>query len=272
MEREQLLESERAARADAERANRFKDDFLATLSHELRTPLQSMLGWAQLMRMGNVPKEDMAQAIEAIENAAQMQSQMIADLLDVSRITSGKLRLDVQPVDLSTVIDAVVNAALPAAEAKSIRIAKTLNPTAGPVAGDPARLQQVIWNLVNNAVKFTPKGGKIQVTLARVDSHVEITVTDNGPGIDEELLPKIFERFLQGDPSSTRQHGGLGLGLAIARQLVELHGGSIRAESSPGMGASLSSTCLCQFRIQSKRVPATLVPGLQPYRDQIFLD
>jgi signal transduction histidine kinase len=243
LEREQLLASERAARAEAERANRIKDDFLATLSHELRTPLQSMIGWAQLLKTGRLSAVDAAEGLDAIERNAFAQSQMIADLLDVSRITSGKLRLDVQQVDLSTVIEAVVSAALPAAEAKDIRITKTLNPLAGPVAGDPARLQQVIWNLVNNAVKFTPKGGNVAVTLARVDSHVEVVVADNGNGIDAELLPKIFERFHQGDSSANRSHGGLGLGLAIARQLIELHGGSIRAESAgPDAGSKFTIT------------------------------
>jgi signal transduction histidine kinase len=238
IEREHLLESERIARAEAEKANRIKDDFLATLSHELRTPLQSMIGWAQLLKMGASSEAELVEGLEAIERNAQMQSQMIADLLDVSRITSGKLRLDVQHVDLTGVIEGVLSAAAPAAEAKGIHISTVLNPLAGPVAGDPARLQQVVWNLVNNAVKFTPKGGRVQVALARVDSHVEITVSDNGQGIESDLLPKIFERFLQGDASSSRQHGGLGLGLAIARQLIELHGGSVHAESDgTGQGA-----------------------------------
>jgi signal transduction histidine kinase len=237
IERAQLLASERAARAEAERANRIKDDFLATLSHELRTPLQSILGWAQVLKMGDVTDADFAQGIEAIERNAQIQTQMITDLLDVSRITSGQLRLDVGPVDLPAVIDAVVSAAEPGADAKGIRISKIVDPVAGPVAGDPSRLQQVIWNLVSNAIKFTPKGGRIELTLARVASHIEIAVSDNGPGIEPDLLPKVFERFLQGDVSTSRYGGGLGLGLAIARQLVELHGGSIRAESELGAGA-----------------------------------
>ena len=239
LEREQLLASERAARAEAERANRIKDDFLATLSHELRTPLQSMIGWAQLLKMGDVSPEDFAEGLEAIERNAQLQSQMIADLLDVSRITSGKLRLDLETVELSAVVKAVVSAATPAAEAKGIRITKTIDPAVGPVRGDPSRLQQVVWNLVNNAVKFTPEGGAIQVALAGVESQAEIRVVDNGQGIDAQLLPNIFERFLQGDASASRSHGGLGLGLAIARQLIELHGGTIRAESrGPGTGAT----------------------------------
>ncbi len=238
LEREQLLASERAARAEAELANRIKDDFLATLSHELRTPLQSMIGWAQLLKMGDVSPADLAEGLDAIERNAQLQSQLIADLLDVARIASGKLRLDIQAVDLSKVINAVVHAALPIADAKGIRITKTVDPSVKSIRGDPARLQQVVWNLLNNAVKFTPEGGGIQVALAQRDSRIEISVVDNGQGIDPQLVPKVFERFLQGDSTASRRHGGLGLGLAIARQLVDLHGGTIRARSDgPGKGA-----------------------------------
>lgn len=231
-DRERLLVSERAARSEAERANQVKDEFLATLSHELRTPLHAILGWSQLLKTGRLSPEDTANAYSVIERNAQAQAQMIADLLDISRITSGKLRLDVQPVDPAAMVEGAVITILPAAEAKRIRIVKVLDPSAGPVWGDPARLQQVIWNLVNNAVKFTPKEGKIEVTVRRIDSQVEIVVADNGQGIEEALLPRIFDRFNQGDASTTRTHGGLGLGLAIARQLVELHGGRITAESA----------------------------------------
>jgi signal transduction histidine kinase len=242
-DRERLLISERAARAEAEHANRIKDEFLATLSHELRTPLQAIIGWAQLLKIGHLSAEDTASAVDVIERNAQAQAQMIADLLDISRITSGKLRLDVQPVDPASMIEAAVLAILPAADAKGIRITRVLDPHAGPVQGDPARLQQVVWNLVNNAVKFTPKGGKVEVILRRIDSHVQLTVSDNGQGIDGNQLLRIFDRFTQGDSSSTRTHGGLGLGLAIARQLVELHGGRIAAESAgPGLGASFAVT------------------------------
>ncbi len=238
LEREQLLASERAARAEAERANRIKDDFLATVSHELRTPLQSMIGWAQLLKMGDVSPADFAEGLDAIERNAKLQSQMIADLLDVARITSGKLRLDVQPVDLPKVIEAVIRDAIPSADAKGIRITKAVDPSVAPISGDPGRLQQVIWNLLNNAMKFTPDGGEIQITMAQLGSKIEIAVADNGQGIDPELIPKIFERFLQGDSSASRRHSGLGLGLAIARQLIDLHGGTIRAESNgPGTGA-----------------------------------
>jgi PAS domain S-box-containing protein len=232
-EREELLVSERAARADAERANRLKDDFLATLSHELRTPLNAIVGWSQLLKLGQLSAGDAKEAVDAIDRNAKIQAQMIADLLDVSRITSGKLRLDVEPVDPAMTVDAALSAVAPAAEAKGICLTKVLDPQAGPVAGDPARLQQIVWNLVNNAVKFTPKNGAIQVQLRRVNSHVEISVSDNGQGIRSDLLPWIFERFRQGDDPSNRGQGGLGLGLAIAKQLVEIHGGTIRAES-PG--------------------------------------
>jgi PAS domain S-box-containing protein len=231
-EREELLLSERAARADADRANRLKDEFLATLSHELRTPLNAIVGWAQLLKMGHLAGAEAQNAIEAIDRNARAQAQMIADLLDVSRITSGKLRLDVQSVDPLAVVEAALETVIPAIEAKEIRLTKILDPKAGPVSGDPGRLQQVIWNLLSNAAKFTPKGGRIQVALARIDSQVELAVTDNGQGIPADLLPTVFERFRQGDASTTRTEGGLGLGLAIAKQLVELHGGTIHAESS----------------------------------------
>jgi PAS domain S-box-containing protein len=231
-EREELLLSERAARAEADRANRLKDEFLATLSHELRTPLNAIVGWAQLLRMGHLAGAEAQNAIEAIDRNARAQAQMIADLLDVSRITSGKLRLDVQSVDPLAVVEAALETVIPAIEAKEIRLTKILDPKAGPVSGDPGRLQQVIWNLLSNAAKFTPKGGRIQVALARIDSQVELAVTDNGRGIPADLLPTVFERFRQGDASTTRTEGGLGLGLAIAKQLVELHGGTIHAESS----------------------------------------
>jgi CheY-like chemotaxis protein len=235
---ERLLVSERAARALAEDANRVKDEFLAVLSHELRTPLNAIVGWAQVLKMAPPTAEDLTEGIEAIERNARAQTQMIGDLLDVSRIISGKLRLDVCDVDLVGTIEAALSAIAPAADAKGIRITRMLDSSAGPVKGDVARLQQVIWNLVSNAVKFTPKGGKIEITLQRVNSHVELSVTDTGKGIAPQFLPVIFDRFRQGDASSSREHGGLGLGLSLAKQFVELHGGSIRAESGgEGLGA-----------------------------------
>ncbi len=234
-QREKLLISERAARAEAEKANRLKDDFLATLSHELRTPLNAIVGWSQLLRNGRADSETMVEGLEAIERNAKAQNQLIADLLDVSRITSGKLRLDVQPLDPTAVVDGALDAVRHAAAAKDIEISRIVDSSALTVSGDPNRLQQVLWNLLNNAVKFTPRGGKIVVTLQRVNSHVEIAVSDNGDGMGPELLPHVFERFQQGDATTTRTHGGLGLGLSIVKHLVEMHGGTVVA-SSPGIG------------------------------------
>lgn len=237
-DREMLLESERAARMEAERANRFKDEFLGTLSHELRTPLQAIIGWSQLLKVGNHSRTEYLEGLSAIEENAQAQSRMIGDLLDVTRIDSGKLHMDLQLVTLQNLIDSVMGAALPATEEKSIALAKKVDDAVGPVVGDMYRLRQVIWNLVQNAIKFTSEGGAIEIALRSTNSHVEISVSDNGQGINPELLPKIFERFHQGDAATSRQFGGLGLGLSIARQLVELHGGSIRAESAGlGLGA-----------------------------------
>jgi len=215
----------------ARAANQLKDEFLATLSHELRTPLNAILGYARLVQSGVLPRERQARAFGTIERNATALTQIIEDILDVSRIIAGKVRLNIQPIDLPDVIKNSVEALLPAADAKQIRVQTILDPAASPVSGDPDRLQQIVWNLVSNAVKFTPKGGTIQVRLERVNSHVELTVSDTGIGISSDFLPHIFERFRQGDPTTTRLHGGLGLGLAIVRQLVELHGGTIHAAS-----------------------------------------
>ncbi|HYN80313.1 MAG TPA: ATP-binding protein, partial [Gemmatimonadaceae bacterium] len=206
----------------AERANQLKDEFLATLSHELRTPLTSIVGWAQML--GNPKLDPVAslRAIEVIRRNARMQVQMIDDLLDVSRIITGKLRLSVQPVDLGTIIIAAVEGLRPTAEAREMRLQLQLDSPAGQVSGDPDRLQQVAWNLISNAIKFTPKGGRVIVSLERVESHVEVTVSDTGKGIATEFLPHVFDRFRQADATTTRAFGGLGLGLAIVRQLVEL--------------------------------------------------
>ena len=228
-----------AARAGAEAANRLKDEFLTTLSHELRTPLNAILGWAKLLRSDAVDPADLDEGLEVIERNSRAQAQLIEDLLDVSRIVSGKLALEVQPADLEDVIDAALTAVRPAAEAKGVRLSRLLDSLAGPVRGDPARLQQVVWNLLANAVKFTPAGGKVQVLLERVNSHVEVSVIDTGAGILPEFLPHVFERFRQADGSTTRRHGGLGLGLSIVKQLVEMHGGTVRAKSpGPGLGAT----------------------------------
>jgi hypothetical protein len=235
------VDEQRGAAEKLREANRLKDEFLATLSHELRTPLTSILGWAHLLQSGDYDAASVKSALETIERNARAQNQLIDDLLDVSRIITGKLRLDVSVVDLSAVIEAAVDAVRPAAEAKEIRLQVLLDPSAGAVSGDADRLQQVIWNLLTNAVKFTPKGGRVQVRLERVNSHVEIIVGDTGQGVAPEFLPHVFDRFRQADQSSTRKHGGLGLGLSIVRQLVEQHGGTVRAESE-GVGRGTTFT------------------------------
>ena len=241
LERARLYEAERNARAQAEVANRAKDEFLATVSHELRTPLTAILGWSKMMRGGQLNEELAARAVEVIERNANAQAQLIEDLLDITRIIAGRLRLDVQDVELVPVIEAAVESVRLAAEAKGVRLQTVLDPRAGPVSGDAARLQQVIWNLLSNAIKFTPRGGRVQVRLARAGSHVELTVSDTGIGISPDFLPYVFERFRQADPTTTRVYGGLGLGLAIARHLVELHGGAIEA-ASPGGGLGATFT------------------------------
>ena len=231
-EREDMLQRETAARTEAERVSRMKDEFLATLSHELRTPLHAILGWATLLRSeGGVAPEEIAQGLEIIERNARAQAQLIEELLDMSRIINGKLRLDVQSVDLQVVICDALESVAPAAEAKGIRLTKVLDPKGAAITGDPNRLQQVLWNLLTNAVKFTPKGGRIQVYLRRVNSHVEISVVDSGQGIAAEFLPQLFTRFTQADNSVGRRYGGLGLGLALVKSLVELHGGNVKAIS-----------------------------------------
>ncbi len=232
---------EQEARQSAEQANRLKDEFLATLSHELRTPLNAILGWSQVLQSRSVDESETKKALATIERSARAQNQLIEDLLDVSRITTGKIRLDVRAVDLSNVITAAVDAARPAAEAKNIRLQTLLDPQAGPISGDPDRLQQVVWNLLSNAMKFTPKDGRVQIRLERINSHVEIVISDTGRGIEAEFLPFVFDRFRQSDGSMTRRHGGLGLGLSIARQLIELHGGSVSvASAGEGRGATFT--------------------------------
>jgi PAS domain S-box-containing protein len=238
-ERAQLLESERSARSVAEHASAMKDDFLATLSHELRTPLGAILGWSQVLRLRTTNREQLESGLQTIERNARMQAQLIEDLLDMSRITSGKVRLDIQPVAPVSFIEAAVETVRPAAQAKNVRLETLLDPNAGPVSGDPNRLQQVVWNLLSNAIKFTPKDGKVKVGLQSVNSQVEITVTDSGIGIPPEFLPHVFERFRQADSSTTRKFGGLGLGLSIVRSLVELHGGTVGVRSGgEGQGST----------------------------------
>jgi CheY-like chemotaxis protein/nitrogen-specific signal transduction histidine kinase len=234
-ERQQLLESERAARQEAERAGRIKDDFLATLSHELRTPLHAIHGWTQLIKMDPSNAEAISEGINVIDRNVRLQTELIEDLLDMSRIISGKVRLDMRRVRLPELIDEALDSVMPALSAKNIDLKKVVAPGIEYVSGDPGRLQQVLWNLLTNAVKFTPKGGAIQVLAQRVASHLEISVSDTGEGIPREFLSQLFERFSQADASTTRNHGGLGLGLSIVRHLVEMHGGTIRAESA-GLG------------------------------------
>jgi PAS domain S-box-containing protein len=243
-ERETLLEAERNARMLAQRSARIKDEFLATLSHELRTPLNAILGWTQLLRSRGVSEPaELDRAMEIIERNARAQVRLIDDLLDLSRIMSGRFRLDVQQISLGDIARSALDSIEPAARTKGVRLESILDPKSVIVSGDPARLQQVFWNLLSNAVKFTPKGGKIQVVLQRVNSHIEFSITDTGIGIPAHFLPHVFERFAQKDSSTHREYGGLGLGLAICKQLVDLHGGSIQAKSmGEGEGATFVVT------------------------------
>lgn len=234
-ERERLLLDAQRARGEAEAASRAKDSFLATVSHELRTPLSPILAWTAMLEQGTLDGDQRRKALETIRRCARAQAQLIEDLLDVSRIIAGKMRLEVRPVDLRTVIEAAVDIVRPAADAKNVRLQVVLGTETAPITGDPERLQQVVWNLLTNAVKFTPKGGRVNVVLERVNSHVEIAVSDTGQGIAPEFLPHVFERFQQADPTTTRAFAGLGLGLAIVRHIVEAHGGTAHAES-PGVG------------------------------------
>ncbi len=261
-ERAQLLDAERAARSEAERAGRLKDEFLATLSHELRTPLNAIVGWSVMLRGATVDNADLAEGIDAIERNARVQAQLVEDLLDVSRIISGKLRLDVQHVELASVVDAAVVAVTPAAQNKQVRILKIVDPRVAAVWGDPNRLQQVLWNLLSNAIKFTPKAGRVQVAVARVNSHVELSVTDTGMGIPPQFLPHVFDRFRQADASTTRKYGGLGLGLAIVRHLVELHGGTVEARSD---GEGTGATFVVRLPLKAAEQPAAdPLPGGDP--------
>jgi PAS domain S-box-containing protein len=225
--------------AAVQEASRLKDDFLASLSHELRTPLNAILGYSRMLRSGMLASDRHEKAIQTIERNATSLTQIVEDVLDISRIVSGKIRLNVQPVEFPEIVRNAIDAVTPAADAKGVRIENVLDPGASPVSGDPERLQQILWNLLSNAVKFTPKGGKIQVRLQRVNSHVEVSVSDTGIGISPDFLPHVFERFRQADSGIAREKGGLGLGLAIARQLTEMHGGTIEAASAgAGQGAT----------------------------------
>jgi len=237
------LESEQRARRETEAAGTLKDEFLMTLSHELRTPLTAIYGWARMLVTGGLSEHKRQVAVETIERNARAQVHLIDDLLDMSRVISGKLRLDLQAVNLADLVRDAVETIQPAADAKAIRIEITPGAEVGALVGDPDRLQQVIWNLLSNAIKFTPNGGHVQIGLHRNDGDVELVVTDTGVGIAPEFLPHVFERFRQAEGGSTRRFGGLGLGLAIVRHLVELHGGSVQAES-------LGENCGATFRVR----------------------
>jgi signal transduction histidine kinase/ActR/RegA family two-component response regulator len=259
-QREDLLRKERHARETAESADRAKDEFMAVLSHELRTPLNAVYGWARLLQDGHVQEATtIARATDAIVRNADVQVQLIDDLLDTSRITTGKMRLDVRRVDLQPVIHGALDAVRPAADAKGIRLETTFDGGASIVSGDPARLQQIVWNLLMNAVKFTPKGGRVRLELRRAGAHVQIVITDTGQGVGPELLPHLFERFRQADSSSTRKHGGLGLGLALVKHLTELHGGTVAA-ASPGENEGAT------FTVTLPLAPAD-VPEQRPARE-----
>jgi CheY-like chemotaxis protein len=245
-ESDQLLDAERNRRLESERAGRLKDEFLANLSHELRTPINAILGWSQLIKPGESSAADVAEAIEVIQRNARIQAHLIDDLLDMSRVVSGKMRLDVQRVELPAVIDAALESVRPGAEAKNIRIEKIIDPLAGPVTGDPARLQQIVWNILSNALKFSDKGGKVQIVLERVNSHLDLSVSDNGVGISAEFLPYVFDRLSQADHLPSRRQGGLGVGMAIVKSLTELHGGTVRVKSA---GLGLGSTFIVSLPV-----------------------
>jgi PAS domain S-box-containing protein len=264
-DREELLMREQAARKAAEHASRLKDEFLATVSHELRTPLNSIFGWIRMARSGMLDEPGVSRALETVERNARSQAQIIDDLLDVSRIITGRIRLDVRPVDLPSVIQAAFEVVRPTAENKGVRLHAVLDPNAGAVSGDFDRLQQAIWNLLSNAIKFTPKHGRVQVRLERVNSHVEITVSDTGDGISPDFLPYVFDRFSQGDATKARTQPGLGLGLAIVRHMVELHGGSVHAYSSgPGQGATFTVKLPLMIVRDSDRFPGDVLRRRHP--------
>jgi signal transduction histidine kinase/ActR/RegA family two-component response regulator len=268
-----LLAREQKAREEAETANRLKDEFLATLSHELRTPLNAVLGWAVTLRTAELDAATRTRALEAIERNARAQSQLIEDLLDISRIVTGKLRLDVRLVEPLVVVEAALDAVRPAAKTKHVELAADLDPRAGPVYGDPDRLQQVVWNLLTNAIKFTEGGGRVDVRLGRGATHVEITVSDTGRGIAPALLPYVFDRFRQADSSSTRSQGGLGIGLALVRNLTELHGGTVSAESAgEGRGSTFRLRLPLLAHVESSGGPGRPTASLAGVRVLVVED
>ena len=268
--REQLLLRAERARAEAEAANRIKDEFLATLSHELRTPLTSLLGWSSVLREARRDEKVLQQGLDAIDRNAKVQAQLIDDLLDVSRIVSGKLNLDVRPLDIASVARAAINVVRPAADAKGITLDYSDEPGLGAISADSARLHQIIWNLLSNAVKFTPHGGKISVRVDRAGSDARFSVSDTGQGIETEFLPRVFDRFRQADSSTTRSFGGLGLGLAIVRHLVELHGGTVSAQSD---GLNKGATFTATFPLLADRAePVAIAHCEQPLAEMHSLD
>jgi PAS domain S-box-containing protein len=252
-ERETLLASERASRMEAEEANRSKDIFLATLSHEVRTPLNVMLGWATILRNKQCTAQEVREGAEVIERNCRAQAQLLDDVLEVARIISGKLRLEVKPCDLATVINAAIDVVRPAADAKQINLTAAVDLSASPLSCDDIRIQQVVWNLLSNAIKFTPNGGRVQVTLDREESHARIAVSDNGQGIEPGLLPYVFDRYRQADGSTRRRLGGLGLGLSIVKHIVEQHGGTVEASSE---GEGRGATFIVRLPIQAVRISA----------------
>jgi PAS domain S-box-containing protein len=265
-ERLELLRRVQAAHAAAEEANRLKDDFLATVSHELRTPLTAMLGWLQLLRSGRLSEEKHARALETVERNARAQAQVIEDLLDISRIITGKLLLEPGPLDMRNVVEAALESTRPLADTKGVKLELELGAESLPMCGDAGRLQQVVWNLVSNAIKFTPQGGRVTVQLRPLDGSVELRVTDTGVGISPAFLPHLFERFRQQDSSSRRAHGGLGLGLAIVHHLVELHGGQVSAHS-PGTG--LGASFVLQLPREHRPAPLTPLPAPSSQVDEM---
>ncbi len=255
-ERQELLEREQEARAEAEMVNRSRDQFLTTLSHELRTPLNAIYGWARMLDTGRLDEPVIRRATEAILRNATAQVQLIEDLFDVSRVITGNMRLEVRPLNVAMVIESALDTVRPAATTKGVQLELVVDPAAGAMMGDPARLQQVIWNLLMNAVKFTPRGGRVTVHLRRVDAQIEIVVSDTGEGIAPEHMPRLFQRFGQADSSSTRRHTGLGIGLALVRHLVDLHGGTVKAHSAgPGLGATFMVTLPLAAVLEPPAVP-----------------
>ena len=265
-DRDRALAEARAARDEAEAANRMKDQFLSTLSHELRTPLNAILGWAKLLGTGKLPPDTVREGLAVIERNAKAQAQLISDLLDVSRIISGKLKIDPAPVDVTDAVRAAIASVQPTADTKGVAIATAIEPGMATVNGDTARLQQVVWNLLTNAIKFTPAGGRIDLAVRPVGTNLEVVVRDTGDGIEPAFLPHVFDRFRQADPSITRQHGGLGLGLSIVRQLVEAHGGTVQADS-PGRGHGATFTVTIPRLAGTRPGPDDRAGGLPPPAD-----